>query len=143
MEEWVLNHLRETIVLILAGGATLIQVSPIRINPWSWLAGAIGRAINKDMLENVTDMKQTLEKHIAADDERYIKQCRLRILRFNDEILQGIRHTKEHFDEILEDITLYEQYCRDHPDYKNNKAVMAIHNIERVYQERLTKNDFL
>ena len=143
MEELILQHLPEAAILVGLAGTTLIQVSPIKVNPWSWLARTIGRAINKEILENVNSMQETLDKHITKDDERYAKQCRLRILRFNDEILQNKLHTKEHFDEILDDITEYERYCSDHPNYKNNKAVMAIHNVNRVYSECLTKNSFL
>ena len=143
MDEWILQHLPETALLIGFAGSTLVQISPIKVNPWSALARWIGRAINKEILDNVSNMQETLDKHITKDDERYAKQCRLRILRFNDEILQQKRHTKEHFDEILDDITEYERYCKEHPEYINNKAVMAIHNVEHVYKECLAKNSFL
>lgn len=51
--------------------------------------------------------------------------------------------TKEHFDQILDDITRYERYCADHPEYENNKAVFAIANIKRVYQKCADENIFL
>lgn len=35
-----------------------------------------------------------------------------------------------------------ERYCKEHPEYENNRAVLAIQNIERVYSERLEKHDF-
>lgn len=143
MEEWILQHLPETVLLVGLASTTLIQIAPIEINPWSALARWIGRAINKEILDNVSSMQETLDKHITKDDERYAKQCRLRILRFNDEVLQGRQHTKEHFDETMDDITEYERYCAEHPDYKNNKAVMAIRNVNRVYDECLKKNSFL
>ena len=44
---------------------------------------------------------------------------------------------------MLADIDFYERYCRDHEDYRNNRAVHAIANISRVYDERLQKHDFL
>ncbi len=36
----------------------------------------------------------------------------------------------------------YERYCKEHPDYSNSRAVHAVSNINRVYDDRLTKNDF-
>ena len=36
----------------------------------------------------------------------------------------------------------YEDYCRSHPDYKNNRCICAVANIKRVYNERLQKHDF-
>lgn len=68
---------------------------------------------------------------------------RYRILRFDDEIRHDEKHTKEHFDQILEDITKYENYCRDHKDFPNNKAVLAIKNIKDVYQRCTDENSFL
>lgn len=37
----------------------------------------------------------------------------------------------------------YEEYCKGHPDYPNNRAVLAIENIRAVYMERLKRRDFL
>ena len=68
---------------------------------------------------------------------------RLEILRFNNELLRSIGHTKEEFIEVLAEIDAYEDFCKDHPDYPNNRAVLAIENIREVYRERLKKHDFL
>ena len=102
---------------------TLVQVSPVKINPWSALA--------------------RLEKHIQADDERDADMHRARILQFNTELLREKKHTEEDFNEIFYNINCYERYCRDHPDYQNGRAVHAIANIGRVYDDRLRKHDFL
>ena len=143
MEQWFYNHLPSALVLIGIAGGTLVQISPIQINPWTALLRWIGRAINGELIKNVTELQTSLNAHIKTDNDRYFKQCRMRVLRFNDEILQHQRHTKEHFDEILGDITEYEKYCDEHPDFKNNKAVLAINNIKRVYKECMQANDFL
>ena len=37
----------------------------------------------------------------------------------------------------------YEKYCNDHPDFKNNLAVMAIRHITEVYQKCSRDNLFL
>ena len=57
--------------------------------------------------------------------------------------MQEKLHTKEHFDEILDDITSYERHCEMHPGYRNSKANMAISNIETVYQKCLAEKSFL
>ena len=68
---------------------------------------------------------------------------RYRILRFDDEILHEIKHTKEHFDQILLDIDVYESFCEEHPDFKNNLAVMAIQHIKEVYTKCSQDKSFL
>ena len=135
--------------MVLDGGGmllilmTIVQISPIKINPWSVLANAIGRAFNADVLKELDGVKRDLAAHVKVDDERNADEHRARILRFNNELLRDIPHTKEEFIDVLADIDFYERYCEDHKDYKNNRAVHAIANISRVYDERLQKHDFL
>ena len=128
-------------VLLLA--MSIIQIAPVKINPWSALAKAIGRAINADVLKELKVVKEGLSDHIRMDDERNADEHRARILRFNNELLRDIPHTKEEFVDVLADIDHYERYCRDHENYRNNRAVHAIANISRVYDDRLREHDFL
>ena len=76
-------------------------------------------------------------------DERDAILCRSRILLFGDEILHEVRHSKEHFDQILLDISTYENYCDTHPTFENNQSVMTIQNIKDVYHDCMKKHDFL
>ena len=122
---------------------TLVEFAPIKINPWSALAKAIGRAVNADVLRELKSVKDDLSDHIRMDDERNADEHRARILRFNNELLRDIPHTKEEFIDILADIDFYERYCDEHKDYKNNRASHAIANISRVYDDRLREHDFL
>ena len=45
--------------------------------------------------------------------------------------------------DMLLDIDEYERFCETHPGYKNNRAVMAIANIKRVYQDHEENGGFL
>lgn len=121
---------------------TLIQIAPIKLNPWSRIAQTIGRAINAEVLAELKQTNERLEAHIQAADERNADMWRANILRFNSELIRCLPHTKEDFNNIFLDIDDYETYCRDHPAYKNSRAVHAIGNIGRVYDQRLEKHDF-
>ncbi len=96
-----------------------------------------------DLAKKIDKLADMLDHHIKEDRENDIRMARRDILRFNDEIRRGQAHTAESFDDILEAVDAYEHYCKEHPEFENNKAVMAIANIKRVYQDRLIKNDFL
>ena len=129
---------------------TVIELVPIKINPWSKLAENIGKAFNKPALDKITSVEQQLKKtnekldgHIANDELQKAEDARAAVLRFNNELLRGIPHTREEFFEVLQKIDIYEDYCHKHTDYENNRAVHAITNINRVYDERLAKHDFL
>ena len=135
--------------ILLEGGGllfallSLVEIAPVKWNPWSALAKALGRAVNADLLKELSATKAALEEHIRLDDERNADAHRAKILAFNTELLRGIDHTREDFIEVLAEIDQYESYCRAHPDYKNNRARHAVANIGRVYDDRLAKHDFL
>jgi hypothetical protein len=137
------------IIVAALGGMTLVQITPIKINPWSWLGHVIGQVINGDVLKELQTVKanqqkaqEKLENHIALDDERNADDHRTLILQFNRELLRDVPHTLEDFIEILTVIDKYNKYCDTHKDYPNSRAVHAISNIERVYDDRLQKHDF-
>lgn len=92
--------------------------------------------LRRKVEENDTQLREEMlhDKAITA---------RVRILRASDEIRLKMRHSEEWFDQMNEDITFYETYCRDNPGFKNNKAVHAIANINSVYAKALKDNDFL
>lgn len=129
---------------------TLIQIVPIKVNPWSAIMRGIGKALNGDVLKKLdalemgqVETRRRLDKHTRIDDDRNADTHRSRILRFNTELLRGDKHTREDFIEVLAEIDFYEHYCREHPDYENNRAILAIGNIERVYKDLMENGGFL
>lgn len=128
------------LLVILLG---MIKIPKIEINLWSLVGRTLGRAINGEIMNEVKLINGKLDDHIKLEEEETMRNVRQRILHFNDEILSGQRHSQEHFNEILEDINVYETYCSDHPNYKNNRAVLAISTIKDVYKECLREHDFL
>ena len=96
-----------------------------------------------DSLEKKSD---SLEKKIDSLEKKIdlnkAEDKRTSILRFNGEIKRGIHHDEEEFNDCLVAIDYYEKYCEDHPKYPNNKAVLAIANVKRVYEKAYTENDF-
>lgn len=181
-------------ILMSSGGAlvllmTLVQISPIKIDPWSWIARQFGNAINKNLTEKIDNISESVTKlenqvtnlesnldtqikcignqvrqlddkvHIIDEsllsldarveesekknDENNIMVCRARILRFGDEILHGQKHSKEHFDQILLDCTMYENYCERHPGFKNNIAGATIDMIKSTYNDCMKNKTFL
>lgn len=88
-------------------------------------------------------LEQMLASHIADDEKYKAETKRARILQFNKEVRQKERHSEEEFIEILKVIDEYEDYCRNHPEYPNNRAVTAIENIKYVYKNANQENDFV
>ncbi len=135
---------------ILMGGsgalvvlATLLEVSKIKINPWSSLFRFIGRGINAELIAKVDSMEAKMEKSDEAREKKDAVDIRNRILLFGDEARRGVKHSEEHFNQVLEDITDYELYCSKHPDFPNEKAVITCRRIKEIYEKCLRDKDFL
>lgn len=122
---------------------TLIQISPIKINPWTWLARKIGRAFTGEALDRLDNLEKEIKEIKRKNEEREATDCRSAILRFGDEIRHGTLHSKEHFDQVLLDISFYEHYCSTHNDYANNIALMTIEKIKNTYRDCLNNDSFL
>ena len=144
-----------TDILGLSGGGiivilTLLQIAPIKINPWGAIARGIGRAINSDILRNVDDLRKDVievrtdifELEVIAD-KREAARCRAEILSFNSELLHDIQHTEEHFNHILRAITIYSSLCDRYPDFENGIIAAAIDNIKRVHSMCMQQHKFL
>lgn len=144
--EIVGNNWGVGLVLLLS----LVEVSKIKINPWSalfhWIGNLVMAGVKNDIADlstKLTSVKSDLDSMKEENREDKVKAARIRILRSADEVYQGVRHSKEYFDDILDDITCYNTYCREHPEFKNEKTVIAVQRIEAVYKHCLEKHDFL
>lgn len=141
---------------------TLIQITPIKINPWDKLLKFIGRAINSELSEKMEGFKgdmetvsERFEGNLAAlsekvqglqetVDENEAKNARARIVGFADKLLNSPeKSTRDKFESLLRDIDFYNDYCNTHPTFKNSIAGMSIKVIEKEYERCWEEKDFL
>lgn len=134
---------------------TLIQISPLKIDPWSWLAKKIGNALNQDVIKKQDDFQKETQDYRKKNDEAIqnlsekidvgkAENARNRILRFGDEIKsKQFKHSEEYYNQILADITDYEDYCAKHPTFKNERTKMTEQIIKDSYRNHYNNNDFL
>ena len=98
---------------------------------------------DNEILRSIRRLEDKIDNVAQTGDKRNAVEMRVRILHFRDEMLEGRNHTHDSFQQVLSDIDEYEEYCKDHPDFKNNQTVATIEHIKRSYAERLEKHDFL
>ena len=134
---------------------SLIQVSPIKVDPWSWLGKQIGRIINKEVMDKQDSFQKESQEYRKNNDlqiknlthkfdKRTAEDARNRILRFGDEVKnKQLRHSEEYYNQILADITDYDKYCNEHPNFQNERTVVTTKIIKEAYEEHLRNNDFL
>ena len=114
---------------------------------WGFIQFLLQRKDNKDdCSKKILDMIQKLDEKIDKLDgelsERGAIACRVRILKFMDEILEGWDHSFDSYTQVMQDITNYINYCDLHPRFKNHQTEATIEYINNDYQEHLEKNDF-
>lgn len=145
-----IGNITAAVIILLS----LIQIAPIKIDPWSKLFKWIGTLLTGDLMKKVTDLETNLTNRISSvekavatieykEDERDAVNKRVRILKFEDEIQTGIRHSKDSFDQVLSDISSYNQYCEAHRAFKNEQTAQTVEHIRKMYSLRLEKHDFL
>jgi len=154
---------------------SIVEVSKIKINPWSALFKWLGNVMFSGIRSEMASMKKEMTKEISGVKtevegvktevegvkseigavksdigkmkdgslEDKAKAARDRILNCSDEVYNGVRHSKEFFDNVLLDITFYKAYCKAHPNFQNDMTVMAVERIEEVYRHCLEDHDFL
>lgn len=114
---------------------------------WGFIQFLVQRKDNKDECgKKIIKMIEKLDEKIdKLDDElgeRSAISCRVRIIKFMDEILEGWSHSHDSYVQVMQDITNYLRYCAEHPEFKNHQTEATIAHIQADYQERLEKNDF-
>lgn len=80
----------------------------------------------KDLADKILGLESRMDKENADEARR-------RILAFDDELRRKTEHSEESFNQVLQDIKFYRNYCRTHADYENDKASSATAHIRETY----------
>ena len=128
---------------------TIVQLTPIKINPWDFLLGWIGERFNSginkrinEVNDRVNSLEESIDKHIEKCDIDDWKKKRNYIIKFVNEGVNGARHTKESFENIIALCDEYEDYVKKNPNVHNGVINDSIYAIRTRYQEHLIKADF-
>ena len=102
------------------------------------------QTLSEDMTVRFDALDQKIDTVESKGDERFAISSRVRILRFEDELQEGRKHSKDSWDQVMSDIDFYEDYCAPgaHPEFRNNQTAATIEHIQHGYRERLEKRDF-
>lgn len=135
---------------IVAILSIFIEFTPIKLNPVSAILNWIGRRTNRELFSKMDELERQV--NIIGDNQKKLEDqaeerdainCRIRILGFADELRTHTKHSQESFEQVLEDIDVYEKYCDSHPEFKNNRTVRAKERIKTTYDRCMAQDDFL
>lgn len=120
---------------------TIIQIAPIKINPWDFLLGWIGDRLNSHIIKKVDKLDAKLTEHVEESRDSSIKRKRARILQFVEDGMGGKCYTKETFDFMITECDEYEEYI-EKCGRKNGVIEASIKEIRRRYSDHIHNNDF-
>lgn len=135
------SHVDELIAW-LAVFSIVVEVAPIKINPWTKLLKAIGNRMNSDILVRLKEVEDQLAQQDAKIDNNEKDRIRFEILDFARTCRQHDEHTTEEFDHIFEQYDKYEVILAK-LEQPNGKVTQAMHFINGVYQIVCEKNNFV
>ena len=85
------------------------------------------------VLSAIKDLDGRVERIEKSLDERDAVLARTHILRFSDDIYNGINHSKEYYDQTLDDLKTYTKYCESNPGFANGRTEKAGEYIQKEY----------
>lgn len=85
------------------------------------------------------DKSKEIEKKIDLLSEKVDENAailsRTHILRFSDEIKNGMKHSSEYWRQQLDDCDTYARFCETHPNFRNSYTIAADKHIKDTYDE--------
>ena len=95
------------------------------------------------MEKRIDRLQTSYDAHVKDYEAAKASSQRYRILRFYDEVCEGRKHSESHFEDILDDIDSYQNYCEHHSEYKNNRGHVAMQYIRDIYARVKASGGFL
>jgi hypothetical protein len=123
--------MKETIITIIL---TIIGSSAL----WQTVTFLITRADSKKNNPIYNEIKKVSDKVDQLSDkvdENQAILARTHILRFSDELKNGVVHSEEYFRQQLDDCDTYDRYCDAHPEFKNSYTLTANKHIKDSYEK--------
>ena len=93
--------------------------------------------------KQISEIKASFDAHVEDYEAAKAASQRYRILRFYDEVCSKQKHSESHYEDILDDIDEYEQYCSTHPKFRNNRGHVAMQYIRDTYAKVKASGGFL
>lgn len=138
MVELLIENLKEWFAnpgVVLVGAVTLIQIAPIKINPWTWIRKQLSELIYGEVRKDIRDVKNEIT-------EMKVQNWRWNVLDFANSCKNGRRHTLDDWKHAIEQLAEYENYI-ERSNITNGVFEEDAKYLREEYHERCKKNDFL
>lgn len=135
------ENISAVILLFAAVGITIDLTPAIKIQPVRYILKWIGKQVNHDINDQVTELKSELDKFKKTVDAHIIDSWRQEILAFSNSCINHVKHTKEEYDHIIEVHSDYIKKTGEN-NIRNGKVELAYKIIEDDYMRKVNDNSF-
>lgn len=135
---WCLDHWAFVAFCI----GCVVQITPIKISPFTALFRWIGKIVNKDVSSQIVDIQRELTSQGERIDANEMDRIRWEILDFANSCRNGRKHSKREFEHIFDLDTKYSSLL-ERINVKNGVYEEDFRYIKEVYAENMKNNSFL
>lgn len=128
--------------VIIFGAITLFEIVPIKINPWTTLFRWIGKAINGELKEQLSDLSSDVSELKSDFEMKKAEDMRWEILEFANTCRIGNEHSKDEWRHVMNQVSEYEEYT-ERKGITNGVIEEDTRFLRELYHERNIRNDFL
>lgn len=110
--------------------AMLVEITPVKINPISWL----GEIFNKKLSKKIDNMQNRITELAESQDFMEIDMIRHRILAIDTLIRKGEKLKRYQYESVFKDIDKWKEYHKKYPTL-NGIIDVAIENIKEAFKK--------
>lgn len=123
------------------GVVTIIQIVPIRIDPWTCLLKWIGSVVTGPLRMQIDELECKIDLTRKMAEEHRAEEMRWDIRIFTDSCKHGEYHSKEEWRRIIAQLERYEAHVIKH-SISNGVIKEETKYLRKQYEKRNSKNDF-
>ena len=138
----IYENIKGIVLPLIGSGIVACEITPIiKIKPVSMFLGWVGKKINKDLKDDIDNLKKDV-RIIGKDlQDHTVESMRRDILTFSDRLRFNISRSKEEYDYIINLYDRYEKYLEEN-NLDNGKVDLAYEFITKRYKECMENNSF-
>ena len=134
IDSMTVGNLAGWAVALLIIFMSLIEISPLKLNPWGAFLGWIGGKLNRKTEERISGLEEKIADVEKQITDMWINAHRKSILTFARECREEITHSADEWSHILTVAEEYEEHCKRN-NVSNGIVKADTEYIRNLYQE--------
>lgn len=135
---WIGDHWAILLVIF----ASVIQITPFKFNPWSALFGWIGKKLNRDVNNHLSNIDKKIESQQRMIEDNEKDRIRWEVLDFANSCRYGRNHSKDEYQHIVDISDKYHKMLKESGE-TNGVFTLEYNYIIAEYERKSKDNSFL